>query len=350
MAGYRLAQYLAETDDWEVIGVARKPPPAGARFQFLPVDLIDIDDCRSKLSGLKRVTHLFYAARYDYSKKSDSSAIENNRSMLANTLESLERKAGSLKHVHLVHGTGYYGAPYSHNKTPNREDDPRSLIENFYYAQQDLIVDRQKGKRWAWSISRPQIISDYFRHISRSIPLGIAVYAAISKAIGIPLSFPGRPENYSALLQCTEASHLAKAAVWMATNEKCWNEAFNVANGDYFRWAHLWPKFAEFFGMSVGPVRYTPLSKVMPGKRQLWDSLARSHKLRKAPYDKLVLWPYVDYIFAPEYDRASALAPDYDRISDLTKLRKFGFHAVVDTEEMFLRFFKHFQRSRMVPT
>src|SRR3989304_4907778 len=107
IVGYRIAQSLAETDNWDVIGIARKPASANAAFEFLPVDLTDIDDCRSKLSHLTRVTHLFYAAKYnpsDEHSKSDGKFIDINLAMLANLLEILEKKAGSLRHIHLVHG------------------------------------------------------------------------------------------------------------------------------------------------------------------------------------------------------------------------------------------------------
>jgi len=43
----------------------------------------------------------------------------------------------------------------------------------------------------------------------------IAVYAAISKALGQPLYFPGSAENFHALYQCVDATLLAKAIAWI---------------------------------------------------------------------------------------------------------------------------------------
>jgi hypothetical protein len=37
-------------------------------------------------------------------------------------------------------------------------------------------------------------------------------------------------------------------------------------------------------------------------------------------------------------------------MSDTTKARQFGFHVVVDTEEMLLRLMKNFQKLRFIPT
>jgi hypothetical protein len=40
---------------------------------------------------------------------------------------------------------------------------------------------------------------------------------------------------------------------------------------------------------------------------------------------------------------------DYDIVSDTGKARRFGFHAAVDTEEMFLRMFAEFRQARLIP-
>lgn len=338
IVGYRIAQHLASIGKWDVVGVSRKPPPRGAKFRYLQADLTDVDDCREKLRPLKKITHLFYAARYDHSI-TNPEPIDTNLAMLENVVDAIERNAGSLRHVHLVHGTKYYGAPYGKYKTPSRESDPRTLINNFYFAQQDFIVDRQKGRSWGWTISRPQVVSDYLGHIARSIPWGIAVFASISKAYGIPLSFPGRPGNYTAIQQCTDAEHLAKAAAWVSTHEECSNEAFNVTNGDYFRWENLWPQIADFFRIPLGYPQPMALTKAMADKGKQWDALVRKHRLRRNDFKTMVVWPYVDY----------ALSLGYDRMSDVTKLHKFGFHEIVDTEEMCLRFLDYYRRGKMIP-
>lgn len=52
-----------------------------------------------------------------------------------------------------------------------------------------------------------------------------------------------------------------------------------------------------------------------------------------------VVWGYPDGVFAS----------DYDIVSDTSKARRFGFHDLVDTEEMFLRMFADFRRDRIIP-
>jgi hypothetical protein len=99
-----------------------------------------------------------------------------------------------------------------------------------------------------------------------NLTLAIALYANVCKALGLPLSFPGKPRAYSALYQCTNAALLAKAVEWMAIDPKCANQAFNITNRDLIRWQTLWPKFAIFFRMELAPPRHINLARSMADK------------------------------------------------------------------------------------
>jgi nucleoside-diphosphate-sugar epimerase len=82
-----------------------------------------------------------------------------------------------------------------------------------------------------------------------NLGMSIAVYATISKELGLPLRFPGTEEAYRALYQLTSAEILAKATAWAGQSEAARNEIFNITNGDYFRWQHMWPRIAKMFDM-----------------------------------------------------------------------------------------------------
>ena len=82
---------------------------------------------------------------------------------------------------------------------------------NFYYNQWDYIEDRQKGKRWTYSSSRPHAICGFAIGNHSNLTMVIGVYAAISKALGVPLCHPGTAENFRALYQCTDSDLLARA-------------------------------------------------------------------------------------------------------------------------------------------
>ena len=90
-----------------------------------------------------------------------------------------------------------------------------------------------------------------------SLLMVIAVYAAISKELGLPLRFPG---TEAALYQITSADILARATAWAGETEEAENEIFNITNGDYFRWQFMWPRIARMFEMDVAEPVPMPLA------------------------------------------------------------------------------------------
>jgi nucleoside-diphosphate-sugar epimerase len=338
VVGLRLAEYLAAQPGWKVLGIARRPMASSCGYEAIALDLTDAAACQAAASRLSEVTHLFYCARYAHSK-AEPEPIESNLGMLRHLIEAVEPVAQRLEHVHLVQGSKYYGSELGPYKTPAKETDPRVPLDNWYYAQEDWLIARSRGKRWRWSSSRPHGICDSALGIARSMARVISVYAAISKELGEPLCFPGTEANYHALYQCTDATLLAKAMAWMATEPRCAGEAFNVTNGDFIRWVNLWPRFAEFFGMPLGPVRTVCLAEAMAHKKAAWEKVIAKHGLVATPYEQTALWPYGDFIFTS----------GYDIMSDTNKLRRYGFWETVDTGEMFLRLFAHFRANRIIP-
>ena len=63
------------------------------------------------------------------------------------------------------------------------------------------------------------------------------------------------------------------------------------------------------------------------------------HGLRRIPYDQIVSWGYGDFVFGA----------GFDIISSMTKARRYEFHEVVDTEEMFFRMFDELRASKVIP-
>jgi nucleoside-diphosphate-sugar epimerase len=337
MVGKRLATTLCEAG-WRVIGLSRRPPAAGVPYEAIAVDLTDGAACRAALSGRADVTHIFYAGRYDHTTTAPE-PIDTNVAMLRNLLDAVEPIAANLAHVHLVHGTKVYGSTLGPYKTPAKESDSRVLANNFYYEQEDLVAQWQRGKRWTWTTSRPQAVCDEDGAIVRNLPRLIAVYAAISRELGMPLHFPGKALAYTCLYQATDARQLARAIAWMSVTPGCANQAFNVTNGDFFRWMHVWPAFAEHFAMQAGPPRTVRLADVMADKTAVWSRIVERHRLAPTPYSQAAIWSYGDFVFGN----------DYDVMSDTTKLRLAGFGEFVDSERMFVRMFESLREQRIVP-
>jgi len=337
LIGRRIARELRAQGGWEIVGLCRRPP-AAAGFPMVAVDLTDAADARNKLAGLDRATHVFYAARYDH-PEGVAESVEINAAMLRNVVEAAEASAPRLEHVHIVHGSKYYGHQLGPVVLPMREDGPRAPGTNFYFNQEDFIRERQRGRPWSYSISRPHSFVDGAPDQPRNIALLIAVYASILREQGMPLVFPGTDAAWAARTQFTSLPLLARAIVWMATEPRCANRAYNVVNGDTPRWQDLWPRFAAWFGMPVGPVQPCALGAMMAGRQSVWTTLVARRGLRARPWAELVLWSYGDYVFRPEWDI----------VSDMTRARGDGFAEHVDSTRLFLELFQGLRAENIIP-
>jgi nucleoside-diphosphate-sugar epimerase len=338
VVGRGLVDYLSSLEDWEVIGVARRAfdGPHG-RVRFLPVDLLDREDCRTKLSGLKDVTHLFYTAFLEQPTEVKQATV--NSAMLRNVVETIDQVSPALRHVSLMEGPKAYGCHFGPYKTPAKESDPRHLPPNFYYDQEDFLRELQPAKNWTWSAVRPSLVCGPGVGHPMNMSMAIAAYASVCKELRVPLWFPGTHGAYTALFEATDTAHLARAAVWAATEPCCSGEVFNITNGDLFRWQHLWPQIAACFGLEPAPPMPLRLGAMMADKGPLWNSMVEKYGLRPYPFEALVSWSFAEFVFRIEYDV----------ISDMTKARNFGFHEVLDTELMFERIFHDLRSQRYIP-
>ena len=340
--GRYLVEKLAGLPDWQVVGLSRRAGESRARVRYIPVDLTNAEDAAAKLADLKDATHVFYAAFQPPAAGAGANAAANvapNVAMLVNSITAIDRVANRLERVVLVTGNKVYGSHLGPFRTPAREDDPRHMPPDFYFDQIDWLAAFQQGKRWSWTEIRPHTLCGFSPGTAMSILSVIAVYASISKAYGLPLRFPGKPGAFRAVYQVTESTHLANALHWAATEPRCANQAFNITNGDFFRWCNVWPKIAAVFDMPAGDVQTISLVEHMADKAPLWDKLVARHGLQPYKFDQLVAWPFGDYVFGC----------DWDVMTSTTKARQHGFHEVVDSEEMFVRLLGRFREERIVP-
>jgi nucleoside-diphosphate-sugar epimerase len=335
VVGSNLIDHLAADEQWEVIGLSRRGGTDRPRIRHVAVDLLDAAATRVLAPQLADVTHVFYAAYQD--RPSWSGLVAPNVSMLASTLDAVGGFA-SLQHVSLMQGYKVYGAHLGPFKTPAREDDPPHMPPEFNVDQQRLLEERQRGTGWTWSAIRPSVVCGTALGNPMNLAMVIAVYASIARELKVPLRFPGRPGAYASLLEMTDAGLLAAATVWAATEPRCANQAFNIANGDLFRWAEMWPRIAGLFDLDVAPPLPMSLADVMADKQPVWQRLRERHGLRPT-YEQVSSWAFGDFVFSW----------DYDMFADTSKSRRFGFHDYVDTVAMFERTFETLRRDRIIP-
>jgi nucleoside-diphosphate-sugar epimerase len=337
-ASKRLIDVLRAEADWSVIALARSARRCGDRLTPVSVDLLDRMACARALAGHRGITHVFYTARAKHGE-SGVESVEDNVAMLRNLLDAVEPVAPGLAHVHLVQGTKYYGMHLGPFRAPAREDDPRHPPPNFYYDQQDLLVERQRGQSWTWSVSRPTFIYDFAPERARNPVSVIGAYAAIVRELGGPLDFPGSAVAFDALRDMTDATLLARAMAFIATTPACGNHAFNAVNGDVFRWRTFWPKIAGHFEMAVGGVRPMTLSEWIKDKQPAWDRIVRRYGLVESRVDDVADWHFADFHWAHGYDVCSS--PE--------KLRRAGFPVALDSEQAFIGYLACYREAKILP-
>ncbi len=172
-----------------------------------------------------------------------------------------------------------------------------------------------------------------------NIALVIGTFAEISRALGVPLRFPGTDKAFGQLVQVTDARLLARASLWAATSDRAGGEAFNVTNGDVFRWERMWTDVARHLGMeTASPVPLT-LESHMADKGPLWRTLAERQGLAEPDLGRLVGWGFGDFIFHTETDV----------ISDVNKVHEYGFTERLNSTTSLLNAIGNLKRQHILP-
>lgn len=336
MIGRNLIEHLAALDDWEVVGLSRRGGTDSDRIRHIRVDLLDRSDTAAGLAELHGVTHIFYAAYQD--RPTWAELVPPNLAMLVNVVDAIEPVAPGLRHISLMQGYKVYGAHLGPFKTPAKESDAGHMPPEFNVDQQNFLTEYQRGKTWTWSALRPSVVIGFALGIPMNLAMVIGVYASITKELGAPLRFPGKPGAYDTILEMTDAGLLSRAAVWAATDERAANQAFNITNGDLFRWNQMWPRIGDYFGVEIAPPLPMVLSDVMADKEPVWQAMVGKYGLEPS-YDQVSSWPFGDAVFGW----------DYDFFGDGSKARRSGFGEFMDTEQMFFGIFDNLRKRRVLP-
>ena len=320
---------------WRVRGLARR---ASSATESITADLTDAEVTRAALRDAADTTHVFYAA---LSPDADLSVeAERNGRMLGNLLDGLEEARAPLQRVVIYQGFKIYGIHLGAKvRTPARESDPVHMPPNIYLAQEAQLRARAERSVWDYVALRPDVVVGDIHGNPMNIAMVIGVFAALSRALGVPFRFPGTDKAYAQLVQFTDSGLLARASVWAALAEKAAGEAFNVTNGDIFRWERMWEDVASHLGLQIAsPVPLT-LAAHMRDKSALWSNLARHHGLVEPDLEKAVGWGFGDFIFHTETDV----------ISDVNKIHRFGFQERMDSTHSLLSALDRLRGKRVLP-
>lgn len=343
ITGSNLARELI-ADEWTTYGLARNPRHDVDGMLPVAADLLDPVNLPSALANIAP-THVFITTWMRNATEADN--IRVNGGMVRNVLDVLSRK-GSVQHVALVTGLKHYLGPFdayatggSLPQTPLREEHPRLDVENFYYAQEDEVYAAAAREGFTWSVHRPHTVIG--KAVGNLMNLGttLAVYAATCKETGRPFRWPGSEAQWKGLSDMTDARVLAKHLVWAAKTEAAHNEAFNVVNGDVFRWNWLWGRLAGWFG--IEPVGYSgtlhPLEAEMENDGPLWREIAGRHGLAEPDLNRLASAWHTDL----------DLGRPIEVMTDMSKSRKLGFTVYQRTDESFFDLFEQLRADRLIP-
>lgn len=354
IVGNSLAEILPLSDTpggpWKVYGVARRPRPpwnADHPIHYIQCDLLDPEDTLAKLSPLTDVTHIFYVTWTNRSKEAEN--IEANGAMLRNVFHALIGNNPNLRHICLQTGRKHYIGPFElFGKTqphdpPFHEDLPRLDTPNSYYVLEDILFEEvEKKENLSWSIHRPGVIFGFSPYSMMNLIGTLCVYAAICKQEGVPLKFPGTKSAWECYSDASDADLIAEHHIWAAVDPYAKNEAFNVSNGDVFKWKHLWKVLAEQFEIESaifedGEERVT-LEEMMKDKGPVWDAIVRENDLLPTKLEEVGVWWFVDAMFDLEMP-----------LDSMNKSKEHGFLGFRNSKSSFIYWVDKAKACKIVP-
>src|SRR5262249_19507782 len=237
-----------------------------------------------------------------------------------------------------------YGVHVRAMKLPAREGRSEMREQpNFYWNQEDYLREKQRGKGWHFTIFRPVLIVGYSQGSAMNVVPAIGVYAAMLREAGKPLPYPGGPARVGP----AGGAHLpGRCAAPAGGAVVARNETFNVANGDVYCWQNIWPAIAEALGMAPGEAVPLSFARDIRPREKEWAHIRTKYNLVSPDLRSFVglSFQYADYQLG--FGRTDPQPPSF---SSTVKLMQAGFHQVMDTELMFVKWLRAFQDRRLLP-
>lgn len=320
---------------WEITTLNRSTT-GPSDHRHLSADLLAPESLAANTHVFKTVTHLFYAAL----KPNSDPGIEadENAAMLENLVTALRTAAAPLERIIFIQGGKVYGAHLGVYKTPAREDDSRHFPPNLYFRHEDYARSLE-SEGLKWTALRPDIVIGHSLGSAMNLGNLIGVYGTLCRETGTAMQFPGPDAAYrGALVNVTGGKVLGEAALWAAQENA--DGAFNITNGDVFRWLHVWPKLADWFGLEIGEPQPISLAQRLAALRPVWANLASNAGLAEASLDRIALGAFGDFIFHVQTDA----------IFDLTKARRAGFNAMNErSDDVLLAHLEGMRARKLIP-
>ena len=324
--------------------LARNPNSDISGLISVKADLLDVENLEAALKHISP-THIFFTTWMRNDTEEEN--IKVNSALVRNLLNVLSPKK-SIQHVALVTGLKHYLGPFeayaksgSLPETPLREEQPRLEYPNFYYAQEDAVYEAAERDGFSWSIHRPHTVIGYAVGNLMNMGTTLAIYASICKETGRKFIFPGSSAQWNGLSDVTDARILAKQLLWASTTEAAKNQAFNITNGDVFRWKWLWEKIATYFQIEFEGFdnEMRPLEKELQNDQSIWENIAEKYNLKEDKLSRIASAWHTDL----------DLGRPIEVMTDMSKSRKLGFTNFQNTLDSFTDLFEKLKAEKIIP-
>lgn len=327
---------------WNVTTIGRRAPPAHHFAGRQPpknisVDLLDAHATTKAFASLDGKIDLAFTAYVEGGSMLGS--IDSNMAIMRNALDALASRDAPMGNILLMGGAKSYGFHLGSMKTPAKESEPRLAAPIFYHQQEDMVADWAERHGATWSVLRPHMVFGPSINSSMNLITGLAVFAAISKELGVPLRFPGSWGTWTALHQTMDAGVLGRASLWALRAETAKNQIFNISNGDEFRWKHMWKTVADFYEIEVGEPQPMHMESQMKPFEGIWERLVARHGLVPTPYSQIAAWDFLD----------ACLNWEQDVVLSTVKIRQAGFAEAIDTHESLKLQLQRLRDMKLVP-
>lgn len=411
LTGAAIVDALLKDNQYKQIFTLSRSRPSTAQHEKVKHAHLDLQSSAQDMSKDLADVHgsVIYFCAY-LAQPDEAEAAKVNGAMLENFLHALELtgEIKKVKRIVLTCGLKQYGVHLGVTKQPMHEEDynvspglrpgdENKWPENFYYSQQDVLVEHAKKHGYSYVVTFPQDVLGFARGNFMNECTALGLYAAVGKLAhpDSQLPFPGSKANFMAFNTWTSANLHAKFALWAANAPNAGNQFFNVVNGDTESWQNLWPRLCARFGCKVPSQQFpgensskavwfdfepspqsdlhkpppvaVQASSEKPGigfgmpeltdkpsmlynqidtekwakdKRvvKAWETLRDKYNLEQEAFDKAT-WGFLTFV----------LGRDYSNVVSMSKARKLGWQGYQDTWEAFEEAFDKLEQEGILP-
>ncbi|KAK7053691.1 Sirq protein [Favolaschia claudopus] len=270
---------------------------------------------RSRIKDISTVSHVYY---FVYKQDNDADEeIKVNCGMLERVVGAVESLCPKFSFLVWPSGTlgyGIYkpgGGPF---KPPYKESMGRlpPPDTNFYYAFEDFLAERSKGKTWTWAEVRPDAIGE-----------------------GASVPYPGTEASYDGEFTDASSAIIAKPRHLGAGG----GQLLNVADREEpSTMRERWPKLAAFFGARGCGAGYSwPWAQA----GRIYSEAPGRFESEEQEVERCIRGGVLDgygYHFTA------------DRQLSLQKIRDLGFLEEADPVESWFKAFRRFREAGMLPS